>query len=65
VRDRGKIWVLPVKPKFSKIKNADKGLKRLAEDLKSGQWSRKYASLLERSHLDVGYFLVVWEKPLT
>ncbi|WP_299770936.1 class I SAM-dependent methyltransferase [uncultured Pseudoteredinibacter sp.] len=49
---------------FSKIENVDKGLKKLAEDLSSGQWNRKYASLLEQSHLDVGYFLAVWDKPL-
>ena len=35
------------------------GLSRLREDLASGSWSSRYASLAARSHFDAGYRLVV------
>jgi SAM-dependent methyltransferase len=34
------------------------GLARLAADLESGRWQRRYADLLDRDELDVGYRLV-------
>jgi SAM-dependent methyltransferase len=34
------------------------GLARLAADIDSGRWQRKYADLLDRAELDVGYRLV-------
>lgn len=44
---------------FWKIENADAGVARLAADLASGAWERRYADLLARDVLDVGYRLVV------
>ncbi len=37
------------------------GLRRLAEDLSSGAWERRYAELLEREEMDFGYRLIVRE----
>lgn len=34
------------------------GLKRLTSDLRDGSWQRRYADLLERDELDLGYRLV-------
>jgi SAM-dependent methyltransferase len=34
-------------------------LQRLEEDLDTGQWQRRYAGLLEKEELDIGYRLVV------
>lgn len=39
----------------------DAGLARLALDLESGAWARKYAGLLEQAELEIGYRLVVAE----
>jgi SAM-dependent methyltransferase len=44
---------------FSMIDAAD-GLERLTRDVESGAWRERYASLLERDALDVGYRLLVW-----
>lgn len=43
---------------FWAIKNADQGLNKLAEDLKSGEWERRYSNLLTLDSYDVGYRLV-------
>ena len=43
---------------FAKIRAAESGVARLREDLASGAWSRRYAHLLVREALDVGYRLV-------
>jgi SAM-dependent methyltransferase len=45
---------------FARI-DADKGLKRLASDLKSGAWRERYAHLLVLEELDLGYRLLRWE----
>ena len=37
----------------------EEGLARLAADVASGEWARRYADLLERKELDVGYRLVI------
>jgi SAM-dependent methyltransferase len=37
------------------------GIARLARDLESGAWVRKYGHLLQRTELDIGYRLVVAE----
>ena len=37
------------------------GLRRLADDIASGAWASKYAWLLERESLDVGFRLIVAE----
>jgi hypothetical protein len=39
------------------------GLDLLAEDLADGTWNRKYADILKREDLDVGYRLIVSEAP--
>jgi SAM-dependent methyltransferase len=44
---------------FWRIENLDDGLARLAADLASGAWERRYAGLLGRDALDAGYRLVV------
>lgn len=38
-----------------------KGLSQLRADLDSGEWTRRYADLLDRQELDLGYRLVVSE----
>ncbi len=44
---------------FARI-DAESGLNRLACDLESGAWKARYADLLERDALDVGYRLLLW-----
>jgi SAM-dependent methyltransferase len=43
---------------FWKIGNVDHGLRRLAHDLESGVWERRYKDLLARDKYDAGYRLV-------
>ena len=43
---------------FSKLTDIDSGLSRLRQDLRSGEWHRRYGSLLSRDCLDLGYRLV-------
>lgn len=45
---------------FAKI-NAEEGLQRLAADVESGAWRARYAELVARDALDVGYRLLRWE----
>lgn len=44
---------------FSKLGDLTKGLSRLERDLESGEWKRRYSSVLSSSSLDLGYRLVV------
>ena len=44
---------------FAKLRDVADGLSRLARDLDSGDWERRYGSVLRASHLDLGYRLVV------
>lgn len=44
---------------FWKIDNVSEKLERLADDLKSGAWAKRYADLLDRDAIDMGYRLVV------
>ena len=44
---------------FWKLPSAAEALERLARDLESGDWERRYAHLLDRDAWDVGYRLVV------
>lgn len=46
---------------FWAIGNVDAALQRLAEDLESGAWARRYADLLALDAYDAGYRLVVAE----
>jgi hypothetical protein len=43
---------------FWAMKHADEGLARLADDLASGEWARRYGDLLGRDAYDAGYRLV-------
>ncbi|MGO1118117.1 class I SAM-dependent methyltransferase [Rhodovibrionaceae bacterium A322] len=44
---------------FWSMNRLEEGLARLAQDLESGGWERKYGELLTREDLDLGYRLVV------
>ena len=44
---------------FAKLRDTAEGLPRLARDLDSGEWERRYGSILTASSLDLGYRLVV------
>jgi SAM-dependent methyltransferase len=44
---------------FARVDNVQEGLSRLREDLHSGVWHRRNATLLTESSLDLGYRLVV------
>jgi SAM-dependent methyltransferase len=44
---------------FWKMQDAETGLARLAADLDSGAWERRYGEVLELEELDAGYRLVV------
>ncbi len=44
---------------FARIKNLDKGLKRLAQDLESGAWQQRNSDLMQRQELDAGYRLLI------
>jgi SAM-dependent methyltransferase len=44
---------------FWAISNAEEGLRKLARDLETGEWARRYAELLELDAYDAGYRLVV------
>ncbi|MGE5721522.1 MAG: class I SAM-dependent methyltransferase, partial [Sphingomonadales bacterium] len=43
---------------FWTIKNVDNGLRKLAKDLESGEWERRYSELLALDEYDAGYRLV-------
>lgn len=43
---------------FWKIENVDRGLRKLADDLESGEWQRRYSELLALDAYDAGYRLV-------
>jgi hypothetical protein len=38
-------------------------MRRLADDIESGEWARRNADLLEREEMDYGYRLVVAGPP--
>ena len=44
---------------FAKLRNLEAGLDALRRDLASGEWQRRYGTLLEREAIDLGYRLVV------
>lgn len=43
---------------FWKLRGLEAGLARLSADLASGEWNRRYAALLEREAIDLGYRLI-------
>jgi SAM-dependent methyltransferase len=44
---------------FTGIDGVSEGLARLQADLDSGDWARRYGTLFQRQHLDIGYRLVI------
>jgi len=44
---------------FWKIRDAEAGLSRLAHDLETGEWRRRYCGLLALEEYDAGYRLVI------
>jgi hypothetical protein len=44
---------------FSKLKETSSGLERLRQDLKTGEWHRRYAGVLDLTELDLGYRILV------
>ena len=44
---------------FRAMGDAETGLQRLRQDLKTGEWERRYAELLTQEAYDAGYRLVV------
>ncbi len=44
---------------FWKLDSLENGLKRLAADLESGAWARRYGDVMHQDSLDCGYRLVV------
>jgi hypothetical protein len=44
---------------FNRIADLNSGLERLARDLRSGLWERRYGWLRRKNSLDLGYRLVV------
>ena len=46
---------------FSRLASVDAQLERLRRDLRSGEWERRHAGLLDRAELDVGYRLIIAE----
>lgn len=49
---------------FWALDGVEHGLTRLARDLDSGEWARRYEAYLDRDELDAGYRLVVAASPL-
>ena len=47
---------------FSKLRDADSGLKRLRSDLADGTWERRYGALSALAELDIGYRLIVADR---
>jgi len=48
---------------FAKIQRLDEGLARLSRDLESGAWEQRNGHLLALDTLDVGYRIIVRERP--
>lgn len=44
---------------FGKLSDAERGLRKLRDDLRTGAWHDRYRDLLERGEMDLGYRLVV------
>jgi hypothetical protein len=57
--DRAVVAVEPSASTFARLNGADPAWSRLSDDVQSGAWAARYASLLPRAELDVGYRLVV------
>ena len=48
---------------FPGMRDVDLHAAKLAADLESGAWQRRYGDLLARASMDYGYRLVVWDRP--
>jgi len=44
---------------FWAIKNVDKGLNKLKQDIDNGDWERRYSKLLALDAYDAGYRLII------
>lgn len=44
---------------FWAIENVDQGLRKLSEDLESGEWERRYTDILSLDEIDAGYRLII------
>jgi SAM-dependent methyltransferase len=44
---------------FAAVRGVEEGLRRLRQDIESGEWSRRYGALLGRESMDLGYRLVI------
>ena len=44
---------------FSKLGDVTAGLEQLDQDLKSGEWHRRYGEILDKAELDLGYRLII------
>ncbi len=47
---------------LSRVSDTSSGLNRLRKDIQLGHWHQQYESLLEKTSLDCGYRLVVYDK---
>jgi SAM-dependent methyltransferase len=47
---------------FSKLKDTSSGLERLRQDLKTGEWHRRYGGLLGLMELDLGYRMLLCDR---
>jgi SAM-dependent methyltransferase len=50
---------------FSRLNDIEPGLKKLAQDLQTGAWHKRYGHLLDLPSYDFGYRLVVVNAPFT
>ncbi len=46
---------------FARVRDYEDGLRSLEQDLRSGEWERRYAYLSDCEDMDCGYRVVVWE----
>jgi hypothetical protein len=46
---------------FNNISPGDNGFKHLEQDLRTGEWNKRYYDLLEKSSLDIGYRIIAAE----
>ena len=53
--------VLGISGDVSESADVEAAVERLRQDLASGEWERRYAEILDRDALDLGYRLVVAE----
>jgi SAM-dependent methyltransferase len=50
---------------FSKLEDVSAALRKLRQDLDTGEWHRRYGAVSDLSELDLGYRILVSDKPAT